>query len=52
MKKKVYIIFYSYWDCEWYMVYEQYYMWLIELIDDLLELFEVDLFFNSFYLDG
>lgn len=34
------------------MAYEQHHMRLIELIDDLLELFEVDPSFNSFHLDG
>ena len=52
MKKKVYIISHSHWDREWYMAYEQHHMRLIELIDDLLELFEVDPSFNSFHLDG
>lgn len=52
MKKKVYIISHSHWDREWYMAYEQHRMRLIELIDDLLELFEVDPSFNSFHLDG
>ncbi|EMF0279997.1 alpha-mannosidase [Enterococcus faecium] len=52
MKKKVCIISHSHWDREWYMAYEQHHMRLIELIDDLLELFEVDPSFNSFHLDG
>ncbi|HFM6563785.1 TPA: alpha-mannosidase [Enterococcus faecium] len=52
MKKKVYIISHSHWDREWYMAYEQHHMRLIELIGDLLELFEVDPSFNSFHLDG
>ncbi|MDT6394625.1 alpha-mannosidase [Enterococcus faecium] len=52
MKKKVYIISHSHWDREWYMAYEQHHMRLIELIDDLLKLFEVDPSFNSFHLDG
>ena len=52
MKKKVYIISHSHWDREWYMANEQHNMRLIELIDDLLELFEVDPSFNSFHLDG
>lgn len=52
MKNKVYIISHSHWDREWYMAYEQHHMRLIELIDDLLELFEVDPSFNSFHLDG
>lgn len=52
MKKKVYIISHSHWDREWYMAYEQHHMRLVELMDDLLELFENDPAFNSFHLDG
>ena len=52
MKKKVYIISHSHWDREWYLPYEQHHMLLIELMDDLLEIFETDADFNSFHLDG
>ncbi|WP_165006182.1 MULTISPECIES: alpha-mannosidase [unclassified Enterococcus] len=52
MKKKVYIISHSHWDREWYMAYEQHHMRLVELMDDLLELFKNDPKFNSFHLDG
>ncbi len=52
MNKKVYIISHSHWDREWYMAYEQHHMRLMELMDDLLELFETDPDFNSFHLDG
>lgn len=52
MKKKVYIVSHSHWDREWYMAYEQHHMRLIELMDDLLELFETDPDFDSFHLDG
>ncbi|MGX7031039.1 alpha-mannosidase [Vagococcus zengguangii] len=52
MKKKVYIVSHSHWDREWYMPYEQHHMRLVELMDDLLELFETDPEFNSFHLDG
>ena len=52
MNKKVYIISHSHWDREWYMAYEQHHMRLVELMDDLLELFETDPDFNSFHLDG
>lgn len=51
-RKKVHIISHSHWDREWYMSYEQHHMRLIELIDDLLELFKTDSEFNSFHLDG
>ncbi|MGX7417915.1 alpha-mannosidase [Carnobacterium gallinarum] len=50
--KKVYILAHSHWDREWYMAYEQHHMRLVELMDDLLELFETDPDFNSFHLDG
>lgn len=51
-KKKVFIISHSHWDREWYLAYEQHHMRLVELMDDLLELFETDPDFNSFHLDG
>ncbi|SUN51666.1 glycoside hydrolase family 38 N-terminal domain-containing protein [Streptococcus dysgalactiae] len=50
--KKVHIISHSHWDREWYMAYEQHHMRLINLIDDLLELFQTDPDFHSFHLDG
>lgn len=52
MKKKVYILSHSHWDREWYLPYEQHHMRLVELLDDILELFETDLEFKSFHLDG
>ncbi|MGY3724671.1 alpha-mannosidase [Granulicatella balaenopterae] len=53
MKKKiVHIISHSHWDREWYLPYEQHHMRLVQLIDDLLELFETDPDFDSFHLDG
>lgn len=52
MKKQIYIVSHSHWDREWYMPYEQHHMRLIELMDDLLELFEKDPEFHSFHLDG
>ncbi|HER4818988.1 alpha-mannosidase [Streptococcus pyogenes] len=50
--KKVHIISHSHWDREWYMAYEQHHMRLINLIDDLLEVFQTDPDFHSFHLDG
>ncbi|WP_297077207.1 alpha-mannosidase [uncultured Enterococcus sp.] len=52
MKKKVYIVSHSHWDREWYLPYEEHHMRLIELMDDLLELFDTDPDFHSFHLDG
>ena len=50
--KTVHIISHSHWDREWYLPYEHHHMLLVELIDDVLELFETDPEFKSFYLDG
>ncbi|MEZ7791468.1 alpha-mannosidase [Niallia circulans] len=50
--KKVYIVSHSHWDREWYLPFEQHRMRLVQLIDDLLELFDTDPHFNSFHLDG
>lgn len=52
MKKKVHIISHSHLDREWYMPYEQHHMRVVELMDNLLEIFETDPEFKSFHLDG
>lgn len=51
-KKTVHVVPHSHWDREWYMPFEKHRMKLIQLIDDLLELFETDPDFNGFFLDG
>ncbi len=50
--KTVHIISHSHWDREWYLPYERHHMLLVELIDDVLDLFKQDPNFKSFYLDG
>lgn len=52
MKKKVHVISHTHWDREWYLPYEQHHMRLIELFDDLFELFETDPEYKSFHMDG
>lgn len=52
MTKTVHIISHTHWDREWYLPYERHHMLLVELIDSILELFETDPEFKSFYLDG
>ena len=52
MKKTVHIISHTHWDREWFMAFEQHRMRLVELFEDLFELFENDPDFNSFHLDG
>ncbi|MGT2716401.1 alpha-mannosidase [Streptococcus respiraculi] len=48
----VHIISHSHWDREWYQSFEGHRMQLIELFDDLFDLFENDPEFKSFHLDG
>ncbi|KXT74814.1 Alpha-mannosidase [Streptococcus sp. DD10] len=48
----VHIISHSHWDREWYQSFESHRMQLVELFDDLFELFETDPDFKSFHLDG
>ena len=51
-KTIVHILSHSHWDREWYLPFESHRMRLVELIDDLIELFETDPDFHSFHLDG
>ncbi|RRD94174.1 alpha-mannosidase [Clostridiales bacterium COT073_COT-073] len=49
---RVHIVSHSHWDREWYQTFDQHRMKLVELFDDLLELFEKDEEFRHFHLDG
>ncbi|WP_394405387.1 alpha-mannosidase [Streptococcus sp. 20-1249] len=51
-RETVHIISHSHWDREWYLPLEAHRMRLVELFDDLFELFENDPEFKSFHLDG
>ncbi|OKP70301.1 alpha-mannosidase [Paenibacillus sp. P3E] len=51
-KQTVHIISHTHWDREWYMPYEAHHVRLIETMNTLLETFERDPDFRSFYLDG
>nr|WP_026682539.1 alpha-mannosidase [Priestia megaterium] len=48
----VHIISHTHWDREWYLPYEKHHMYLIKLMDQLLEVLENDSDFKSFHLDG
>lgn len=48
----VHIVSHSHWDREWYQSFEGHRMQLVELFDDLFDLFENDPEFKSFHLDG
>lgn len=49
---KAHIVSHSHLDREWYETFEQHRMKVVELIDDLIELFENDSEFKAFHLDG
>jgi alpha-mannosidase len=51
-KTIVHVISHTHWDREWYMPYEAHHVKLIETIDTLIDTFEYDPEFKSFYLDG
>ncbi|MBB6674038.1 alpha-mannosidase [Cohnella nanjingensis] len=51
-KRTVHVISHTHWDREWYMPYEAHHVKLVETLDTLLETFERDPEFRSFYLDG
>jgi alpha-mannosidase len=48
----IHVISHSHWDREWYLPFEKQRLKLVVLVDTLLELFEKDPDFRSFYLDG
>lgn len=52
MKTTVHIISHSHWDREWYLPFEKHRLKLVELIDNILEQFETNPDFKSFFLDG
>ncbi|HOE66730.1 MAG TPA: glycoside hydrolase family 38 C-terminal domain-containing protein [Candidatus Hydrogenedentes bacterium] len=42
----------THWDREWYEPFQEYRMWLVELIDSLLDLLDSDPDYRCFHLDG
>ncbi|BBI31684.1 alpha-mannosidase [Cohnella abietis] len=51
-KQVIHVISHTHWDREWYMPYEAHHVKLIQTMDALLDTFESDSEFRSFYLDG
>ncbi|OKP99756.1 alpha-mannosidase [Paenibacillus sp. P46E] len=51
-KQTVHVVSHTHWDREWYMPYEAHHVRLIETMNTLLDTFERDPEFRSFYLDG
>ncbi len=46
------IVSHAHWDREWYLSFEEYRTWLVDMVDDLFERMERDPDFNSFMFDG
>ena len=42
----------THWDREWYEPFQEYRMWLVELIDELMDLMESNPDYRCFHLDG
>ena len=42
----------THWDREWYEPFQEFRMWLVELVDDLLDLLERQPAYTCFHLDG
>ena len=42
----------THWDREWYEPFQEFRMWLVELVDDLLDLLEREPDYRCFHLDG
>ncbi|MFH0991685.1 MAG: glycoside hydrolase family 38 C-terminal domain-containing protein [bacterium] len=52
MKPTYHIVSHSHWDREWYFPYERFRAMLVDMIEDLLEIFKSDARFKSYTLDG
>ena len=46
------IVTHAHWDREWYLSFEEFRTWLVDMIDELFDLVEKDPDFDSFLFDG
>ncbi len=49
---KAYYCVGTHWDREWYKPFQEFRMWLVELVDELIDLMEKDPRYRCFHLDG
>ncbi|SEU19146.1 alpha-mannosidase [Paenibacillus sp. NFR01] len=52
IKQTVHVVSHTHWDREWYMPYEAHHIRLADTVNTLLDTFDRDPEFRSFYLDG
>ena len=50
--RKAIVVSHTHWDREWYMPFQEYRFWLVELIDNLINVFDRKPNFKCFTLDG
>ncbi len=46
------VVTHAHWDREWYLSFEEYRTWLIDMVDELFDRIDGDPDFNSFLFDG
>jgi mannosylglycerate hydrolase len=46
------VVSHTHWDREWYMPFQEYRIWLVEFMDDLLRVFDQKPGYKCFTLDG
>jgi hypothetical protein len=49
---RMFLVPHTHWDREWYLTFEQFREWLVEMLDGLIELFGREPGFGHFHLDG
>jgi len=50
--RKIVVVPHTHWDREWYMPFQEYRMWLVEFMDNLLRVFDRKPGYKCFTLDG
>jgi len=50
--KQIIVVSHTHWDREWYMPFQEYRVWLVEFMDDLLRVFDQKPGYKCFTLDG
>jgi len=51
-KYEVHVVSHTHWDREWYKTFQEYRIWLVSLVDKLLEIFKTEPGYKYFVFDG